>query len=62
MIFPEPKDEEEAKRYRRAYYENEKEDLILAHKQMGFPEDTLNQFIVNSLKGYEEFLKEDGLI
>ena len=63
MIYPKPKKEEEKKLHRKAY-EMEKEDLIAFHNKMGFPKDTLNDFIVNSLKGqgYMEELKEDGLI
>lgn len=56
--------EEERKMFRRESYEIEKEDLIATHKEMGFPKETLNVFLVNSLKqqGYETELKEDGLI
>ena len=64
MIYPKPKNEEEQKKFHRESYETEKEDLIATHKEMGFAEETLNVFLVNSLKrqGYEAELKKDGLI
>lgn len=64
MIYPIPKNEEETKEFARQAYEAEKEDLIACHRQMGFPKETLKDFIVNSLKGmgYDEELKEDGLL
>lgn len=55
---------EEAKRFRRHVYENDKEGLIEFYKQSDYPKDGLKTFLVNSLMnfGHEEFLKEDGLI
>lgn len=52
--------EEERRKFRRECYENEKEELLAAFKEMGLPEEELKNFMHNSLKGSEEFLKEDG--
>lgn len=55
--------EEEEKAFRRFDYETQKEGFIEFHKQMGYPKETLDQFLVNSLKKeFKEQLKEDGLI
>ena len=63
MIYPKPKNKEEKKKYHRLAYETEKEDLIAFHKSQGYDVNTLNIFLVNSLKKYyEEELKEDGLL
>lgn len=53
---------EEAKVFRREGYELEKEGLIQFFKEQGYDKKNLKPFLVNSLKGYEEFLEEDGLI
>lgn len=53
---------EERKRYFRHEYEIEKEGLITFYKERGYPKEGLNTFLVNSLKRFEEFLKEDGLV
>lgn len=52
--------EEERRKFRRECYENEKEELLAVFKEMEFPEENLKIFMCNSLKGSEEFLKEDG--
>ncbi|MBE5922802.1 MAG: hypothetical protein E7269_08625 [Lachnospiraceae bacterium] len=62
MIYPMPRNSSEEKELRRQAYECEKKGLIIFHEQQGYDKSTLNIFLVNSLKGYEEFLKEDGLI
>lgn len=63
MIYPKPKNIEEEKEFHRLAYETEKEDLIAFHKSQGYDVNTLNIFLVNSLKKYyEEELKEDGLL
>lgn len=54
--------EEEEKLFAREAYENDKEGLISVFREKGYDESKLNQFLVNSLHGYEEFLKEDGLL
>ena len=62
MIYPNPKNKEE-KEFHRLAYETEKEGLIKFHKSQGYDVNTLNIFLVNSLKKhYEEELKEDGLL
>jgi hypothetical protein len=53
---------EELKAFRRAQYELEKEGLIQFFKEQKYEKKDLNMFLVNSLKGCEEFLKEDKLI
>lgn len=54
--------QEEQKRFNREMYESEKKGLIAFYKECGYPKEGLNTFLINSLKGFEEFLKEDGLI
>lgn len=54
--------EEELKEYRREEYELEKENMTEFYKQMGYPQEGLNTFLINSLSRYKEELKEDGLI
>lgn len=64
MIYPKPKSEEEKKKFRRLDYETQKEGFIEFHKSQGYDANTLNEFLRNSLKnmGFEQELKEDGLI
>ena len=62
MIYPKPKNEKEKNEYEQEAYEIEKNDLISIYKKMGYPEDELNQFLVNSLNGYEDQMKKDGLL
>lgn len=63
MIYPKPKSETEKEQLHRKAYELEKEDLTLFHKKMGWSKDTLNDFLVKSLKSeYEKELSHDGLI
>ena len=50
MIYPKPKNKEEEKEFQRLAYETEKEDLIAFHKSQGYDVNTLNIFLVNSLK------------
>lgn len=54
--------EEELKEYRREEYELEKENMTEFYKQMGYPQEGLNTFLINSLSRYKKELKEDGLI
>ena len=53
---------EERKRYLRHEYETEKKGLTAFYKECGYPKEGLNTFLINSLKGFEEFLKEDKLL
>lgn len=54
---------EEIRAFRREEYEMEKEGLIEFYKEQYPNGNTLNVFLVNSLKiHYETELKEDGLI
>lgn len=64
MTHPKPKNKEQAKEFRMIEYQTQKKDLIEFHKKQGYDKKTLNVFLVNSLKnmGYEEELKEDGLL
>lgn len=63
MIYPKPKNKEEEKEFHRLDYELQKKGLIEFHKSQGYDVNTLNIFLVNSLKKhYEEELKEDGLL
>ena len=64
MIYPKPKNKEEEKEFQRLNYELQKQDLIEFHKSQGYDKDTLDIFLINSLKnmGFEQELKEDGLI
>ena len=64
MIYAKPQNEEEKKKYRRLDYEEQKEGLIELHKSEGYDPNTLNEFVINSLKnmGFEQELKEDGLL
>ena len=63
MIYPKPKNKEEEKEFHRLDYELQKKGLIEFHKSQGYDVNTLNIFLVNSLKKhYEEKLKEDGLL
>ena len=64
MIYPKPKNEDEKKKFQRIDYELQKDSLIEFHKSQGYDADTLNTFLINSLKnmGFENELKEDGLI
>lgn len=63
-MYPKPKNKEQEEYYRRTEYEAEKKGLIEFHKKMNYPQDSLNMFLVNSLKtlGFEKELKEDGLL
>lgn len=45
MIYPRPKDENEARLFRREAYEVEKEDLILFHKEKGYRKILLEHFL-----------------
>ncbi len=54
--------EEERKRFQRECYKCDKKGLTEFYHQQGWKGDGLKTFLVNSLKGYEELLKEDGLI
>lgn len=64
MIHPKPKNKEQAEEFRMIEYQTQKEDLIEFHKQQGYDKNTLNVFLVNSLKnmGYEKELKKDGML
>lgn len=64
MTYPKPKNEEEKKKFRRFDYEEQKEGLIEFHKSEGYDPNTLNEFVINSLKnmGFEQELKEDGVL
>ena len=64
MIYAKPQNEEEEKKFQRMDYELQKEGLIEFHKSQGYDKDTLDIFLINSLKnmGFEQELKEDGLI
>lgn len=63
MIYPKPKNKEEEKEFHRLDYELQKKGLIEFHKSQGYDVNTLDIFLVNSLKKhYEEELKEDGLL
>ena len=63
MIYPKPKNKEEEKEFHRLDYELQKKGLIAFHKSQGYDVNTLNIFLVNSLKKhYEEELKEDGVL
>ena len=53
---------EERIRFQRECYECEKKGLTEFYHEQGWEKDGLKIFLVNSLKGYEEFLKEDGLM
>lgn len=63
MIYSKPMDEQVKKKLHRESYELEKADLTKFHKEQGYDESTLNEFLVASLKqDYEEELKEDKLM
>lgn len=53
---------EECKRFRRECYECDKKGLIAFFREQKYDEKYLKEFLVNSLKEYEEELKEDKLI
>lgn len=50
MIYPKPKNKEEEKEFHRLDYELQKKGLIEFHKSQGYDVNTLNIFLVNSLK------------
>lgn len=53
---------EERKQFRREVYENYKKSFIALFHEQNYDEKYLNEFLMNSLRNYEEELKEDGLI
>lgn len=64
MIYPKPKDKRTENELHRQSYELEKEGLIAFFHEQKYNENNLSIFLVNSLKdmGYEQELREDGLI
>lgn len=64
MIYPKPKDKSTENELHRQSYELEKEGLIAFFHEQKYDENNLSIFLVNSLKdmGYEQELREDGII